>query len=166
MSLTTAQLQALKTDIEANTEPTVINALAAGDAGAIANWYNLAASPDYYLFKETVSSDEIRDLIDAQNIADITDADRGRCVDLLAIRADRGFSGANARDRSAWDDIFSAATGDESQQAIAAYWTRLATNAEKVFSLATGSGANAANADTTSWQGSLRHQDVSAALQS
>ena len=153
MALTPAQKTTLKTDVESN--PDVASDLANGDYGAIAAYYNANASPDYHIYRGSVSSNEVRDVIDAQNIADITDADRGRCVDLLAIRADIGFSGANARDRSAWNDIFSAANGDESQQAIAALWTRLATRGEKLFTLSTGSGADAANADTVSFEGSL-----------
>lgn len=166
MSLTAAQLTTLKADILANTDPAVTTALANGDSGAVATWYNLEASPAYHIYKQLVSSDEIRDVIDAVNIVNITAADLDRVQALLEIRADRGFSGANARDRLAWDDVFSSATGDESQQAIAALWTRLATNAEKVFALSTGNGASAATADTTSFQGSLSFQDINAALQS
>ena len=166
MALSPTQLTQLKTDILANTDQQVVDGIANGDFGSIASWYNENASPDYFIYRDAVSSNEVRDVIDAQNIADITDADRGRCVDLLAIRAERGFSGESATDRSAWDDIFSAASGDESQQAINALWSRLATNAEKVFSLSTGSGANAANADTTEWQGYLSFAEVNNALNS
>ncbi len=164
MALTPAQLATFKTDIEANTDPAVVAGLANGDSSAIANWYNQNRSPDYWIFRNMVESNEVRDVIDAQNIADITDADRGRCVDLLAIRADRGFNGEVLHDRSAWDDIFSAAAGNESQQAIAALWQRLATNAEHLFRLSTGTGADANNADTTGFQGNVTVSDVSQAL--
>lgn len=164
--LTAAQLTDLKTDIQANADPTVVQAISDGNHGAIAAWYNQDASPDYWIYRELVEADEIRDSIDVQDLADITDTDRGRVVDILAVRSERGFSGADARDRSAWDDVFSAASGDNSQQAIAVLWTRIATNSEGVFALSTGSGANAANADTTSWQGELSSSDVTNALNS
>lgn len=164
MALTPTQLTALKADILANTNPVVVQALSDGNAGNIAAWYNLASVPDYWIFRDFVPSDEIRDAIDAQDIADITTADRGRALDLLTIRQDRGFSGENVRDRSAWDDIFSAQAGDNSQQAIMLLWTRIATNAEKVFALSTGTGSSRATADTVSFRGSVSQIDISAAL--
>lgn len=166
MTLTAAQLTALKTDIQGNSDQTIINALAAGDNGAIATWYNQVASPDYHVYEPTVSSDSIRDAINANDIANITDADRGRAVDLLAIRADRGFNGADADDRAAWDDIFSTVAGDKSQQAILALWTRLANRVEKVLSTNTGTGADVANADTLDFAGTITYQEVGAALTS
>ena len=166
MALTSGQLTTLKADILANTDPAVIQALADGNDGAVAEWYNLDAAPDYWIFRDLVPSDEVRDAIDAQNIADMTSADRDRTVLLLGIRSDRGFSGANTRDRSAWDDIFSTAAGDESQQAILALWSRAASNTEKVFVLGTNTGATSALADTTSFQGDITFRDVRDALNS
>ena len=171
MGLTPSQLTDLKTDIQGNSNQTVIDALAAGDVGAIAGFYNLGASPDYWIFKNEVPASELSQAIDLQDMVDITAADKDRVLAMFEIRTlanpdDAVFHGDDPRTRSAWDDVFSAASGDNSQQAINALWTRVATNAEKVFSLSTGSGANKNNADTTSWQGTLTHQDVSAALMS
>lgn len=166
MSLTPAQLTTLKADIQGNTDPTVVQALADGNIGGVANWYNQDASPDYWIFRRDVEANEVRDVIDVQDMADITDTDRSRAIDILAIRAETGFSGENARDRSAFDDVFSAAAGDNSQQAINALWTRLATNGEKVFKLDTGTGATAGAADTTDWQGNLSVSDINNALNS
>jgi hypothetical protein len=164
MSLSAAQLPAYKADILANTNQAVIDALAAGANNAITDWYNLDASPDYFIFKNMVTSDEIRAVINAKNLVDITAADLDRVEALLNIRADLGFSGAVADDRAAWDDVFSAATGDQSQQAIAALWARVATNIEAVYALSTGTGADAANADTTSFQGDVTLQNTRDAL--
>lgn len=166
MTLTNTQLQTLKTDIQANVDATVVQALADGNIGAVKDWYNQTASPDYYIYRDKVESEEIRDAINANNIVNITTADLERTQALLEIRAERGFSGADVDDRAAWDDVFSATAGDQSQQAIAALWSRLATNAEKVFALSTGNGAAAATADTTEWQGTLSLTDVSNALNS
>jgi len=166
MALNASQQVLFKVDILASTDPIIIQGLADGNHGVIAQRYNESVVPDYWIFRELVPSDEIRDAIDAQNIADITSADRGRVVDLLTIRQERGFSGADARDRSAWDDIFSTAAGDESQQAILVLWTRLATIAERAFALLTDTGVSAATADTTSFQGNLSSLDVTNALNS
>ena len=163
---------ALKADILANTDPTVVQALADGNAGVIAAWYNGDASPAYWVLRCVVGVGEIRQAIDAHNLVDITAADLDRVMALLELRSgsggegggELGFSGEVETDRTAWDDAFSSAAGDESQQAIAALWTRVATYAEVVHALSTGTGADAANADTTSWQGTLTFQDVTQAL--
>ena len=125
-------------------------------------------SPAYFIYRRDVSAKEVSDAINLQNIADITTADSDRAVKFFQIRSYDGgqFHGDVASDRTAWSDVFSSAAGDESQQAIAALWSRLSTNAEKLFSLGTGTGADAANADTTPFQGSLTSGDIGAALNS
>lgn len=68
MPLTSAQKTTLKTDIAANTNtviyagvPTAINVVPNNDDGnfAIAAWYNLTASPDYWIWRAGVSQLEI-----------------------------------------------------------------------------------------------------------
>ncbi len=164
MSLTPSQLTTWKADIETN--PDVAADLAAGNLRAISDYYNGDASPDYWIYRSSVPADEVRLSIDAQDIADITEADRGRCVDLLALRADVGFSGGDARDRSAWDDIFSAANGDNSQQAIALLWARLASRVEKLLATGANTGASRALADTAGFEGTVSPSAVRLALES
>lgn len=165
MALTDAQLTTLGNDIRANSNQTVIDALAAGAIGVIRDWYNGDASPNYWIYRGMVPVSEVRNAIDSQNLVDITTADLERAQALLDIRAEIGFYGTNSRDRSAWDDVFSAAAGDESQQAIAALWTKLATELEKAFKLDTGTGA-ANDADTSSVVGeTVTTQEVDRALE-
>ena len=166
--LTPAQLALLKADILANTNQAVIAGLNNGDSGGIAAWYNLDAAPEFWAFRYNVTAKEVSDAIHLDEVANITSADSDRAVKLFQIRSFDGgqFHGNSASDRAAWDDVFSAAAGDASQQAIAALWQRPATNAEKVFALGTNTGVSAATADTTSFQGSVNVQDISSALAS
>ena len=166
MALTPAQLTTLKANILANTDPAVIQAITDGANNVIADWYNQLASPAYWLYRNMVTPSEIKQAIDINDMVNITDTDRSRVVDIIAIRSEIGFNGESASDRAAFDDVFSAAAGDNSQQAIAALWKRQGTYAEKVFSLGTDNGNNSANPDTTSFQGTLSFQDVVAALNS
>lgn len=160
--MTPAQLQTFATALQAETDQTIVGALAAGANNEIVTWYALDASPDYWIYRKSIPAKEVADAINLQNIVDITATDKDRALAMFAIRnLDGGeFSGEVASDRSAWDDVFSAAAGDESQQAIAALWTRPANNFEKVFALSTGSGADAANADTSEIQGVPSLQNV------
>lgn len=164
MALDASQLAAYKADILANTDPVIVQALSDGANNVITNWYNEDVSPDYWIYRDMVPTENVRDAINANDLVNITTADSDRVIKLLSVRQERGFSGADADDRAAWDDVFSAAAGDKSQQAIAALWTRTATNIEKLFSLSTGSGVDAANADTTSFQGAVTLQDTRDAL--
>lgn len=68
MSLTAAQLQTLKSDLSTNTNTVLINGVAtainavpmgAQNAQTIADWYNLTASPDYWMWRSAVSQLEI-----------------------------------------------------------------------------------------------------------
>lgn len=165
--LTDPQLITFGNHIRANSDPTVVAALpdvAAGGAAIIRDWYNGQASPDFWVFHKYVESDEVRDVIDAQDVADMTANNRERANTLLSIRADRGFSGENSRDRSAFNDIFGGTAGEISRNAIAALWQRLANNVEQALRLNTGTGADSSNADTTSYLGEITHNEVREAI--
>ena len=72
MILTTEQLTTLKASIVANADPAVVQALADGNNGAIADWYNQEADPAFYLFVSSVTIDEVRRSLDWAEIADDT----------------------------------------------------------------------------------------------
>jgi hypothetical protein len=152
--------------MQAETDPVVVAALAAGNNTGLRDWYSGDAVPAYWIYRKSVPVREVAIAVNLQNMVDITATDKDRALAIFTIRnlsGDEGggaFNGEVASDRSAWDDVFSSAAGDESQQAIAALWTRAATNFEKVFALSTGSGADAANADTTELQDVLTLQDI------
>ena len=162
--MTPSELQTFADHMAANTDQTVIDALADGSNNVLLGWYNQTAVPDYWIYRATVPTSDVRDSINMQNLADITAADLDRVEAMLNIRSERGFDGSDDSDRSAWDDVFSAAAGDESQQAIALLWARIALNVETVFKTSTGTGADRANADTTTFQGSASIQDVRGAV--
>lgn len=164
MSLTTAELTTIGNALRAESDATVVAALAAGDNNVLRDWCNDDAAPDYWIRRKLVSVEEVKAAINMQNIADLTATDKDRALALIELRGDGGYNGEVASDRSAWDDVFSAAAGDESQQAIAALWQREASNAEKMFALSTDTGATTATPDTTSWQGDVTRDDVRVAL--
>lgn len=176
MILITAQQTTLKADIEANTDPAVsVHVVDARDNDiataqqAIADWYNLQASPDYWCYKKAlVPREEVEAAFVLQNLADITDTDRSRAMDFLRVRRD-GINASDPMDRSGFDDVFSAAAGDETQQALIALWKRLVTNAERLFVQGAGAGSNADPdlMDVDAQEvGDLTGSDVREALQS
>lgn len=159
-SLTQAQLQTLKTDIEANTDPTVIAALAAGNDNAIAAWYNGDASPNYYVWKTLVTVDELREAVDwAEVVTSLTTNDLLSFQLLTASDVDP----SNASIRTAFTEIFSVAQEPNSRAALIAIAKRVATNTEKLFASNSGTGVEG-DPDTMTFEGNITDDDVRAAL--
>ena len=163
MALTPAQLTTLKADIQGNTNQTVIDALAAGANNAIADWYNETASPDWWVYKLNVPIEEVSEAIELDDIANMTTGDNEKLKTFYALRTASGVFPSKASERTGFDDIFSAAAGDDSQQALAALWRRTASNFEKLFSTGTGSNADPATMEV---QGPVSIQDIRDALAS
>lgn len=164
MSLTPSQLTTLKTDILANTDPAVIQAVTDGANNVIADWYNQEASPAYIVYRPKVSRDEMAQAIELDDVANITDADSARLVRFFDLRPD-GFYGELASERAGFDDVLSSAAGDDSQQAVAALWKRSATYGEKALANGTGAGSDA-DPDTMGFEGAVSANDVRDALNS
>lgn len=163
MALTPAQLQTLKTDIESNTDQTVIDALAAGANNAIAAWYNQTASPDYYVYKNVVPINEVSAAIELDDVANMTTGDNEKLKTFYALRTQSGVFASKQSEREGFDDIFSAAAGDDSQQALIVLWRRLASNAEKLFATGTGTSGDPS---VMAVDGAISLQDVRDALAS
>ena len=161
--LTDAQLATFKSDIESNTDTVVVAALAAGANNAIADWYSLVASPDYWVFKNVVPISEVSSVIELDDVANMTSGDNEKLKTFYAIRSESGVFASKQTDRDGFNDIFSSAAGDDSQQALVALWKRLANNLEELF--ATGAGTNA-NPSTMATDGNATLQNVRDALAS
>ena len=156
-----AQLVVLRADFDVETQPGGDLENVGGDNTGITNYYNTPGN--VWVFRSKVTTGELSNSIDLQDIVDITSADSDRVLKMFTIRASNGgsFDGRDLRTRSAWNDVFSAAAGDKSQQAIALLWQQIATNCEDLFLLSTGPGIES-DPDTTSFEGSIDIDDVRA----
>ena len=160
-TLTDAQLATFKVDIIANTNQAVIDALAGGANNAIAEWYSTETA-DYWVYRDLVPIDEVSAAIELDDIANMTTGDNEKLKTFYVIRQGGVFA-SKASDRNGFNDIFSAAAGDDSQQALIALWKRIANELEKLF--ATGSGTNG-SPSTTAVIGDCTLQNVRDALAS
>jgi len=186
MPLNATQLQTLKTDIQANTNVIPEGMPNAGafvgiqvkdipnDSGdgnfAVASWYNLNASPDYWVWRTSVAKGEY---------VNSTSAD-GTTFNWTGT----GFIGRSQGERDAWremfngtnvvnpslpqvrqafQDIFSGGTAPApaNRTHMAAISRRKAKNGEKLFATGTGSTASPA---VMGYEGSISLQDVNSAL--
>lgn len=170
--LTPAQLQTLKTHISNNTNqviwldvPTAINQLPNTDDAnfAIASWYNQLASPSFYVWRNSVSIDEIM-----QNGFDWTRVDnltvgKARIWDWMK---DTGVLFPNQTNvRAGILAVFGTAGDLAMRQAIFNHCQKIATNSQKLFS--TGSGTSTTEQGTgpatMQYELPLNYSDVTSA---
>ena len=160
MALTDTQRTALTTDISGNTDPIILQAIADGNTGVIADWYNGTASPDFWILKRDVGVDAIVGAMDwATDYTAFKD-------DINAIRflLDNGtYDPQPVGAREALNEVFSGAAATKSNVLSAA--TRLATYAEKLFAVTTtgpggGDGSSQGASAIAEFIGNITFQDV------
>jgi hypothetical protein len=166
MPLTPAQLAALKADIAANTNQvlhggvlTAINTLPNNsDANfAIADWYNLLASPAWIVWRTDVP---VKDCKKATTWTEYIGRNQGE-RDAWAFMLSNGIVDASDPNvRQGIQDIFSGPSGANTRAALVAIAKRSAKRAEKLLS--TGTGSDAAPA-TMGYEGNISYQDVESA---
>jgi hypothetical protein len=177
MPLTPAQLSTLKTHIAANTNQvlyggvlTNINAVPNNSDGnlAIADWYNLTASPDFWVWRTSVEKKEVTTQVSVDGTT-FTWAGNGfisRSVGELECWNQLFNSSLTCNPslpnvRQAFTDIFSG-TGNAAANRthLLASGRRKATFTEKMFATGTGSTASPA---TMSFEGGVTASEIDAA---
>ena len=155
MALTSAQLTTLKADILANSD---LNSQPNNSDGnfAIANLYNLNASPAFTVWKTLVSINAVGSAFNATELAALTTGNQSR-LQTIAQYLVAGVNPSRADTRAFFDDIFSGAGGVNTRANLLALWKRLAKRGEKLFATGTGSDASPA---TLVFEGNITPTDV------
>jgi hypothetical protein len=143
--LTEPQLQTLKADITAN----FLAQWNAGDLGAIVVAYNAVAAPDFYVWRTSVTRDEIMagnfDWTQADNLT----AGQARIWDWLFANEARAIDASKVNVRAGVSECWK---GTAAKVAVATatlnVCMRLATRLEKLFAVGTGSNADPATMAT------------------
>lgn len=185
MPLNAAQLQTLKTDINSNNNTIPANMPNAGafvgmavsaipnDSGdgnlAVASWYNLNASPDFWVWKTSVTKGEY---VNGTSVDGTTFSWTGAGF-ITRSQGERDawremFNGTNTVNpslpqvRQAFTDIFSGGTAPApaNRTHMSTMSRRLAKSGEKLFATGTGSTASPA---AMGYEGSISLQDVNTA---
>lgn len=153
MTLTSAQLTALKNDILADQ---VLSQIPNTPDGAfqIAAAYNLVASPDYWVWRTSVPTSECKKAMVWTEFVGRSQGERDAWQFMLSNGV---INAADANIRQGILDIFSGAQGATSRANLTAISRRLATRGEKLFATGTGSTASPA---TMSAEGNVTYQDV------
>lgn len=135
MSLTSAQLEVLKADMVADQ---AINSLPhnSDNAFAIASIYNQPASPSFYIWRTSVSIDEIMlNGFDWTRVDNLT-VGKARIWEWMTALGSINPSQANVR--AGVNACFSASGDAANRAAVYAHCQREASRAEKLFSTGTG----------------------------
>lgn len=163
MILTSAQLATIKADILANEDLNIQPGPDVPDLTAeIARRYNAQASPDYWVYKLSVTLKEIGDNIVATEIAGMAALNMQR-LQVMAEYSTNGEAAINPSlsDRRAFfDAVFSGAGGQLTRPKLAILWRRSASRIEKL--LATGIGTTGSPA-TMGSEGPITPEDVARA---
>jgi hypothetical protein len=144
MNLTTAQKATIKADVLANF-PNAPNTV--DGSQPIADAYNAAASPTYWVYKSVVSVGEVGDAFDSTEVAGLTTADTSR-LQTFAQYAPTGFNFSRQDRRKGFTIVFSGAGGAKTTANLDLLWRRAATVLEKLLATASAGNTGARGATT------------------
>jgi hypothetical protein len=156
--LTNAQLLTLKAAIEAESDPTFLQAIADGNTPFVANWFNQASNPAFVVWRTSVTQDEIM-----QNGFDWTRVDnlsvgKSRIWEWLFSNEARSFNPSKLNVRAGIDAVWVGTAADLAQRAaVYVHCKRPATRGEKLY--ATGTGTDAVPG-TLKFEGDITVSDV------
>jgi hypothetical protein len=157
MQLTTAQLQTLKADIAAQTDPTFVAFRSVNDETGMADWYNLPST--FIAWKTSVSIIDTGLAFNGAEWAGMTSANHTRLQTVAQYLAT--YNAGKADVRAMFNDIWSGAGGATTRANLLALWKRPATRGERLF--CTGTGSDAVPGILTR-EGNLSAQNISDAL--
>jgi hypothetical protein len=159
--MTPAQLQTLRTAIDAETDPAFVTARTLGQTSLMAGFYNSGSA--FVVWKATVQTAEVGKAVNYIAVEAMTDANRNR------INTFYGMNPAQFEPRSDvrtyWDNTFSGALGGQGQatrDALSALWRRAATRGEALY--ATGTGTTA-TPGVLVFEGTISDANIGAALE-
>lgn len=154
MALSSAQLAALKADIQSS----FAGATNDDDSNfLIAAAYNALASPAFRVWRTKISRSEVmRNFVWTEFIG----RSQGERDAFQFMLSQESISGADVNIRQGFADIFSGAAGTTSRAQLTAMAKRDASRAEKMFAVGTGTDASPA---TMTFEGLVTYQDISAA---
>lgn len=159
MALTPAQLTILKTSIQADgTFGPIFNSASfnSDQAVDIANAYNLNASPAFTVWRTAVTIEATGQAFNGAELAGMTTGNQTRLQTIAQYLAN-GYNAGLADVRQMFNDIWSGAGGTNTRANLLLLWKRLATRAEKLYAVGTGSDASPA---VLGFEGAISYQDV------
>jgi hypothetical protein len=161
--LTDEQLQTFATAMRANTDPTVVEAVAIGNATFLAGYYNTLESPAIAAWRTSVSPEETDEATPWAAFSDIAKAGQRDSWLHGFMRFPRDYSRGPVRK---WlTDIWgNAVVGSNAESILVTAGQRNITRAEAILGGDIVASTNAVSARKLQWQGSVTIDDVGRAL--
>jgi hypothetical protein len=159
--MTPAQLQTLRTAIDAETDPAFVTARTLGQTSLMAGFYNSDSA--FVVRRSRVASSEIGPVLNYVAVSSLTVANRDRATVFLTLNPESFQPTADVE--AYWDSTFGGALGGQGQatrDALVALWRRAATRGEALY--ATGTGT-AATPGTLVFEGTISDANIGAALE-
>jgi hypothetical protein len=138
MDLTQPQLQVLKTNIAAETDPVFVAARNAQNNGQMANWYNVDST--FIVYKPSESTQQIGAVTNYIANAALT-ADNRDKINFFYLLNPNNFAPDRSDQRTYLADAYSGALGGEganTRAALDALYRRAALRGEKLYCTGTG----------------------------
>ena len=168
--LTTAQLTTLKAAILAETDAAFVAARTAGSSGEMADWFNVIATPSYFVRRSSLSRHDILTGTSSDNTTFtwtgagyITRSQGERDAFREMFNSTGSVNPWLGTIQSAFNDIFSGtgAAAVANRTHILAMSRREATRGEKVFAVGLGTGASPS---VMGFEGDITISDIDNAL--
>jgi hypothetical protein len=163
MELTPAQLQVLKTSINAETNPEFVAWRNAVNYGQMASWYNVDSA--FIVFKSSEDTANIGDVINYVAVAAMTAANLER-LNTFYLLQPQTFEPNHSDQRTYLADTFSGALGGQGQatrDALDALYRRSALRGERIYCTGTGTTVAPGELNATA-NGDMTAQNVQDAL--
>ena len=140
MNLTTSQLQTLKADIAAQTDPTFVTYRQQGATGAMADWYNQPST--FVCWRTNVPADDIGNAWVGTDIDGMSALNMQRLQLLLQSSRAGVFDMSRADRRAGFENPFGTNANNASRVAMRDAWKRFANRGERLFVTGTGTSAS------------------------
>ena len=158
--LTTAQSITLKAAILSETDTNFVANRVAGATGAMANFYNVVATPDYFVWRSYVPESEFLDNYVFTEMDNLTQPKQYQ-LDLIMKRG--GCNPSRLNVRAGLAEVFKVAGLSVTKAAILLIIKRKVTRGEKLYAI--GAGTSGTPSDLV-FEGNVRNEDIVQALAS
>jgi hypothetical protein len=145
-----SQLQMLSTDIAFGGHAEVDAAMAVGNLGAVANYYNKQYTPAYTMWNPVVSQVEFAFALDGEELFALTIDNVTRFINFLQFFQTAGELNANNEQMRIFMGLVFA-DANKTQENLAMIWRTNGTNSQVLYADGTGSGTSADPGTMTVW---------------
>lgn len=144
-----------------NADQTALSLAQAGNYAGVADWLNATAAPDFYVWRTSVTQDEIMqngfDWVRVDNLS----VGKARIWEWLFDNADNTINPAKANVRAAIDETWKGTAADLAvRAAVYLHCQRLATRLEKMFATGTGTAMPGGSPATMAVEGTIGWPEV------